>query len=81
MKNKLKNILTIYRLRNILLQRGEIMKTIQLDVVELRVLKELLWENPCSGGCAFEEMQNKKNIDCDDCIFTKAVNSIQEKLY
>ena len=56
------------------------MKTIELNAVELRALEELLWCNPCRRGCAFEEMQNKKNVDCGECKFTKALHSIQEKI-
>lgn len=56
------------------------MKTIQFTAVEIRALKALLWENPCMSSCAFSEMQNKDNVDCDECPFTKAVHSIEYKL-
>jgi len=56
------------------------MKTIELTDTEIRALDEVLWTNPCESGCAFQEMQNKKNMNCEECKLTKALNSIADKL-
>lgn len=55
------------------------MKTITLTAKEIRALEAQLFINPCSSGCVYEEMQNSKK-DCDKCPFTKAIESICEKL-
>jgi len=55
------------------------MKTIKLNAIELRALETVVFENCCSSGCAWEEMQTTK-IDCGECPLTKALHSIQEKI-
>ena len=55
-------------------------KTVELTETDLKVLNIYLWENPCSCGCAYEEIQKKK-IDCDDCPFTEDALKLREKLF
>lgn len=55
------------------------MKTIKLTAKEIRALKEQLWANACSSGCAFSEMQRSRK-DCDECDFPKLIRSIEEKI-
>ena len=55
--------------------------TLKLNKNELRALK-LLLENSikcCGSCCAYPEMQNNKK-GCDNCLFEKAVESIEEKV-
>jgi hypothetical protein len=55
------------------------MITLKLTKQEERALQALLWCNPCRSGCAWEEMEKSKK-DCDECILSKAIQSIQDKL-
>jgi hypothetical protein len=57
------------------------MKKVELSNVELRALKILLSNSVgcCSSGCAFEKMQDSK-MNCSECKFTKAINSIETKI-
>jgi len=55
------------------------MKTITLTANEIKALKAQLFANPCSSGCVYEEMQNSKK-DCNECKFTKDIESFCEKL-
>jgi DNA-binding response OmpR family regulator len=56
-------------------------ESLTLTDIELRALEVLLSNsiNCCSSGCAFEEMQDNK-IDCNECIFTKTINSLEDKI-
>lgn len=55
------------------------MKEIKLSKNEIRALKELLETNACESGCVYNEMV-KSRKDCDECNFTKAVQSIMNKI-
>ena len=55
------------------------MKTIKLTASEIRTLKCFLYSNPCSSGCAYQEMQRSKK-DCEECKLTKDMHSIIDKL-
>lgn len=46
---------------------------------EIRALFSVIDENPCEATCVWEECKNKR-IDCDTCPFTKAQESLVEKL-
>ena len=56
------------------------MITLKLTTIEEKALIELIANsNPCSSGCVYPHMQISKK-DCDECEFTKSINSISEKL-
>lgn len=46
---------------------------------ELRALQEILLANPCNSGCVYEEMEKSKK-NCNECEFTKSINSIINKI-
>ena len=57
------------------------MKTYKIELTEdeYKIIGDLLLcQNLCSSGCYFEDMQNK-NVDCDDCKFTKVLNLLWDK--
>jgi hypothetical protein len=55
------------------------MKTLELTKDEIELLQLLIWENPCSSGCALEDMINSKK-DCPECRLTKTMSSLMEKI-
>lgn len=55
------------------------MKTIKFTDEELKVLNYVIFESSCTAGCICPEIQNS-NIDCDECPFTKVIQSIEEKI-
>lgn len=54
-------------------------KTIKLTSKEIRALNEVLYCNPCRSGCAYDEMSHSGKT-CDECEFTKSIESIEEKI-
>lgn len=53
---------------------------LQFTNKELKALNELIQNgNPCCSGCIYPKMQNSKK-DCNECEYTKSINSIVNKL-
>ena len=50
---------------------------LELTENELEALSYLVYENPCSGSCVYEEMQGK---DCDKCKFQLAKEQLIIKI-
>lgn len=53
---------------------------IKFTAEEIKALKCIIDVNPCTAGCVYPEMQDNKK-DCDDCPFSKAIYSIEQKIY
>ena len=57
------------------------MKILKFTSRELRALKQMIMHNnSCRGGCVFREMTKSKNKSCEECDFTKSINSILNKI-
>lgn len=52
---------------------------IKLNDNEYRALKAMVDNgfNVCNNGCIYEEMQSRKNTDCDKCSYTIARHRIE----
>lgn len=59
------------------------MKTIKVTAEELRWLQYQMWTNACAATCVVHEETGHypRNMDCDNCRFTKAMESFEEKLW
>ena len=59
------------------------MKTIKITAEELRWLSWQMEANPCRAVCVVHEETGHypRNMDCYNCRFTKAMESLEEKLW
>ena len=57
--------------------------SVKLGDNEYRALKAMIDNgfSVCNSGCIYEEMQNRKNIDCDECPYTIARHKIESLFY
>lgn len=54
---------------------------ITLTKTEQRALEAIMFAaNPCESGCVFEEISKDEKIDCQNCPYTKAYESLLDKL-
>lgn len=53
----------------------------KLSKDELLVLSLYLDCNPCSSGCAIEEMRPGEGKDCDECQFEKISSKLRHKVW
>lgn len=52
--------------------------TLDLTKNEIRALLSVVYKNPCEATCVWDEC--KKASDCDTCAFTKARDSLLDKI-
>lgn len=59
------------------------MKTVKLTAEEIRWLEYQMWANACAAACVVNEEtgHRPRNMDCDNCRFTRAMRSIERKVF
>lgn len=55
-------------------------RTLQFTTKEIKTLREFIYNNnACMKGCVYPEMQTSEK-DCDECEFTKDIDSVLNKI-